>query len=70
VPAEARDIIHTVRARIGDSFVESSAWGTDPKSIIYSFDGSLEEGTVVELTIRRGFRSMPLRIELKEQPLP
>ena len=69
-PVAARDMIENVRLQVDGEWIEDSGWASDSQSITYMFDGPIKAGASVRLTVRKGFDTTPLTIDLKKHPLP
>ncbi|UCD73842.1 MAG: hypothetical protein JSV91_08580 [Phycisphaerales bacterium] len=69
-PVSARDLIENVELQIDGEWTDDSGWASDSQTITFMFDGEIKAGAKVRLTVRQGFGTTALTIDLKKQPLP
>ncbi|MEO1128445.1 MAG: hypothetical protein AAFX05_01920 [Planctomycetota bacterium] len=70
-PGTVRDRVEAIELVRGGAVVAestSSMWSDD--SVTYFFDGDPGDGAEVRITVRRGSKTIPLRIDVKDVELP
>lgn len=69
-PGTARDMIETISLVTGRKTVESGGSMWNDQSLTYFFDARVRGHATVQVTVRRGLRTIPLTINLQDTPLP
>ncbi len=69
-PGTVRPVLEDIVLLDGRQVVENSGSMWNDASITYFFEGIENATPVIRLTVRRGFREIPIRITVVDQPLP
>jgi len=69
-PADVRDIIEKVEVLQGDEVIENQGWFSDGETVSFMFSQNFGDEATIRLTVRTGVETIPLTIDLNDQPLP
>lgn len=69
-PGTAKDMIETISLVSGRTTVKSNGSMWNDLSLTYFFDAKVKGNALVQVTVRRGLRTIPLMINLQDTPLP